>query len=138
MESYLCMVHCISHNSQTLGCCRTEGGNLPSKNVRLRIELDQLERAAEKGNKMAAGRARLLESWIDAEDSKSAKKADDRCKVIIGAYVASELKAGQLVVLTDTNSLLRELDKWLTRPNERAAILGNDGKGSPAFIRVTR
>ena len=132
------MVHCISHGSQTVGCYRTEGGNLSSNNVRLRIELSQLKRAADNGSTLAAGRARLLESWLDDEDSRARKRADDRCKVLIGAYVASELKAGRPVDLTDRPTLLAELSRWLVREPERIAVLGKDGKGSAAFLRITQ
>lgn len=105
--------------------------------VRLRQRLRALQKAAEAGDLGAAGEARLLEAWLDDDDAISAKRADDRVKVLIGAWVAAELKAGRRVVLDDPAALLSTLDGWLVRPMERIAVLGRDHQGSPAFRRVT-
>lgn len=107
------------------------------QNVRLRRRLESLQRAAEAGNRQAEGEARLLTAWLDDEAASSAKRADDRCKVLIGAYVAGELAAGRSVALGDAGALLAALDAWLVRPAERLAVLG-DGHGSEAFRRVLR
>lgn len=107
------------------------------QNVRLRRRLESLQRAAEAGNRQAEGEARLLTAWLDDDDASSVKRADDRCKVLIGAYVAAELAAGRSVALGDAGALLAALNAWLVRPSDRSAMLGNDGQGSVAFWRVT-
>lgn len=105
--------------------------------AKLRRRLAQLERAAEAGNSGAAGEARLLRAYLDDEARAAEKRADDRVKVLIGAYVGSELMAGRRVNLDDPATLLVGLDGWLVRPAERLALLGPDGQGSEAFRRVT-
>ncbi len=104
--------------------------------AKLRRRLQQLERAAETGSAGAAGEARLLREYLDDEARVAEKRADDRIKVLIGAYVAGELAAGRRVALYDAAELLAALDGWLTRPGERDAVLGSDGHGSEAFRRV--
>ncbi len=104
--------------------------------VRLRQRLKALKKAAEAGDRGAAGEARLLEAWLDDDDAISAKRADDRMKVLIGAWLAAELKAGRRIALDDPAALLIALEGWLVRPRERLAVLGSDGSGSPAFRRV--
>jgi hypothetical protein len=108
------------------------------QNVRLRQRLSSLQRAAEAGDRRAAGEAKLLAAWLNDEDTINAKRADDRCKVLVGAYVTSELAAGRPVALDDADAMLAALDGWLVRPRDRAAVLGNAGTGSPAFRRVLR
>ena len=108
------------------------------QNVRLRRRLESLQRAAETGDRGAAGEARLLAAWLDDEDASAAKKADDRCKVLVGAYVAHELDAGRPVALGDRSALLAALDGWLVCPGERLAVLGDDGQGSAALRRIIR
>ncbi len=105
--------------------------------AKLRRRLAQLESAAEAGNSGAAGEARLLRAYLDDEARVAEKRADDRCKVLIGAFVASELAARRRVALDDAGALLVALDGWLVRPAERLALLGPDGQGSEAFRRVT-
>lgn len=104
--------------------------------AKLRRRLQQLERAAEAGNAGAAGEARLLRAYLDDEDQATRKRQDDRVKVLIGAYTASELAAGRRPSLDDPSALLAALDGWLVRPAERLAVLGSDGTGSPALRRV--
>ena len=104
--------------------------------AKLRRRLQQLERAAETGSAGAAGEARLLRAYLDDEARAAEKKADDRVKVLVGAFVAGELAAGRRVALDDPSALLAALDGWLVRPAERRAVLGSDGTGSPAFRRV--
>ncbi|WP_455233698.1 hypothetical protein [Geopseudomonas aromaticivorans] len=105
--------------------------------VRLRQRLRALQKAAEAGDRGAAGEARLLEAWLEDDDAISAKRADDRVKVLVGAWVAAQMKAGHPVVLDDASALLAAMDGWLVRPMERLAVLGQDRQGSPAFRRVT-
>lgn len=104
--------------------------------AKLRRRLQQLERAAETGSAGAAGEARLLRAYLDDEARAAEKKADDRVKVLVGAFVAGELAAGRRVALGDAGALLAALEAWLVRPAERLAVLGSDGTGSDAFRRV--
>lgn len=118
----------------------TKGGAIAPGRVelsaKLRRRLQQLERAAEAGNPGAAGEARLLRAYLDDEEQAARKRQDDRVKVLIGAYTASELAAGRRPSLDDPSALLSALSAWLVRPGERAAVLGADGQGSEAFRRV--
>lgn len=104
--------------------------------VKLRRRLESLQRAAAAGNTGAAGEARLLESWLDDEEAIRRKRQDDRCKVLVGALVGQWLSTGRPVLLHDQLALLDALDKFLVRPAERDAVLGDDGTGSEAFHRV--
>lgn len=106
------------------------------QNVRLRRRLEALQRAAAGGDRAAEGQARLLADWLDDEAATAAKRADDRVKVLAGAWVAAELAAGRTVALDDPSALLASLEAWLVRPGERDAVLGADGQGSEAFRRV--
>lgn len=108
------------------------------QNVRLRRRLEALQRAAAGGDRAAEGQARLLAAWLDDEAATAAKRADDRVKVLAGAYVASELAAGRQVALGNAGALLGALEAWLVRPGERDAVLGADGQGSEAFRRVLK
>lgn len=108
------------------------------QNVRLRRRLEALQRAAANGDRAAEGQARLLADWLDDEAATAAKRADDRVKVLTGAWLAAELAAGRPVALSDAGALLAALDGWLVRPAERLAVLGSDGTGSPALRRVLR
>lgn len=106
------------------------------QNVRLRRRLEALQRAAAGGDRAAEGQARLLAAWLDDEAATTAKRQDDRVKVLTGAWVAAELAAGRPVALDDPSALLAALSAWLVRPGERDAVLGADGQGSEAFRRV--
>ena len=83
------------------------------------------------------GRARLLRDWIDTEERKSNKRQDDRVKVLVGAAVLFSLQQGHPLDLKDRAAVLALLDDFLTRPQERDAVLGADGLGSAAFHRCT-
>lgn len=104
--------------------------------VRLEHRLKQLQQAAREGDNGAANRAEALAVYLGKQADAEAKRADDRVKVLIGAYAAAELAAGRRVVLGDAAALLAALDGWLVRPGERDAVLGADGQGSEAFRRV--
>ncbi len=106
--------------------------------VRLEHRLKQLQQAAREGDHGAANRAEALAVYLGKQADAEAKRADDRCKVLIGAFVSGELAAGRRVVLSDAAALLAALDAWLVRPAERLAVLGSDGTGSPALRRVLR
>lgn len=69
----------------------------------------------------------------EARQRATAKKADDRVKVLVGAAVLNQ----QAHLPTDKRAdLLSLLDGFLTRPAERLAVLGEDSKGSEAFKRL--
>lgn len=118
----------------------TKGGAFAPGRVKLsaklRRRLQQLERAAETGSAGAAGEARLLRAYLNDEARAAEKKADDRVKVLVGAFVAAELAAGRPVALGDAAELRAALGGWLVRPAERLAVLGPDGTGSDALRRV--
>lgn len=101
------------------------------KNVRLRRRLQALQRAAEAGDRGAAGEAQLLAAWLDDEAASNAKRADDHAKIIGGVWLAREVEAGRI----DPHDLLRDLGELL-QGSHRERIVGEDGKGSPAFWRV--
>jgi len=68
----------------------------------------------------------------EARQKASVKKVDDRIKILVGAAVLhQQSQAG-----TDPGALLALLNSFLTRPAERLAVLGEDGKGSEAFQRL--
>lgn len=64
------------------------------------------------------------------------KKEDDRVKVLVGAALLDQLKRQGKTKALDLPGLLALLDGFLTRPGERQAVLGEDGKGSAALLRV--
>ena len=104
--------------------------------IKLKRRLESLQKSGSAGNKGAAGEARLLAAWLEDEATITQKRADDRCKVIVGALVGTALLSGRSVVLSDQRTLLDALDAFLVRPAEREAVLGLDGNGSEAFSRV--
>lgn len=68
----------------------------------------------------------------EARQKASAKKAEDRVKVLVGAAILNQLarNPGQYA------ELLGVMDAFLSRPGERLAVLGEDGKGSESFRRL--
>lgn len=83
------------------------------------------------------GRADRLRKWLDDDAKKRDKRADDRVKVLVGAAVLFTIQQGHAVDLGDSTALLALMSAFLTRPQERDAVLGADGLGSPAFHRCT-
>lgn len=83
------------------------------------------------------GRADRLRKWLDDDEKKSNKRADDRLKILVGAAVLYELQNGHRVDLRDTTALLKLMSDFLVRDQERLAVLGEDGRGSAAFHRCT-
>lgn len=65
------------------------------------------------------------------------KKEDDRVKVLLGAAVLNSIQRGHPLDLKNRAALLALLDDFLSRPAERLAVLGEDGKGSDALRRLT-
>lgn len=68
----------------------------------------------------------------EARQRATAKKAEDRIKVLVGAAVLHQ----QTQSTEKRAALLSLLDGFLTRPSERLAVLGEDGKGSEALHRM--
>ena len=62
----------------------------------------------------------------------TARKAEDRVKVLVGAAVLHQ----QTKSIEKNAALLSLLDGFLTRPTERLAVLGEDGQGSEAFKKL--
>lgn len=83
------------------------------------------------------GRANRLRDWIEKEGRKSDKRQDDRVKVLVGAAVLNSIQQGHPLDLKDRAAVLALMSAFLTRPQEREAVLGADGLGSPAFHRCT-
>jgi hypothetical protein len=62
------------------------------------------------------------------------KKEDDRVKVLVGAALLDQVKRegdgyAELIAL---------MDKFLARPGERTAVLGENGQGSEALRRLSK
>lgn len=89
---------------------------------------DKLEELKRKRDQLNA-RIQQQEARLRAGE----KKAEDRVKVLVGAAILEHVKAGHL----DPAELLGVLDGFLVRPTERAAVLGDDGKGSDTLRRLT-
>ncbi|MQT44260.1 hypothetical protein GHO45_25440 [Pseudomonas sp. FSL R10-0765] len=68
----------------------------------------------------------------EARQKASVKKAEDRIKVLVGAAVLNQ----HMQTPSKHGELLAVMDSFLTRPAERLAVLGEDGKGSEAFKRL--
>jgi seryl-tRNA synthetase len=68
----------------------------------------------------------------EARQRATAKKAEDRVKVLVGAAVLHQ----QTQSTEKRAALLTLLDGFLTRPAERLAVLGEDGQGSDTFKRL--
>ena len=69
----------------------------------------------------------------EARQKATAKKAEDRVKVLVGAAVLHQ----QTQSTEKRAALLSLLDGFLTRPSERLAVLGEDGQGSKALKKLT-
>ena len=68
----------------------------------------------------------------EARQKATAKKAEDRIKVLVGAAVLHQ----QTQSTEKRAALLSLLDGFLTRPSERLAVLGEDGQGSKALKKL--
>lgn len=71
---------------------------------------------------------------VESRQKATAKKAEDRVKVLVGAAVLHQ----QTQSTEKHAALLALLDSFLTRPAERIAVLGEDGQGSVAFKNLVR
>lgn len=99
-------------------------------------ELAAIEAEAAVRVAQARVRAERAQARAEAAQGGAEKREDDRVKVLVGACVGHALSCGQGVVWGDAPGLLAELDRFLVRPRERVAVLGEDGGGSAAFWRV--
>jgi len=70
---------------------------------------------------------------VEARERAQQKKADDKAKVLVGAAILEEVKAGRFQL----QDLLGVMDRFLSRPYERKAVLGEDGRGSEVLRRLT-
>jgi len=68
----------------------------------------------------------------EVHQKATARKAEDRVKVLVGAAVLHQ----QTQSTEKRAALFSLLDGFLTRPAERLAVLGEDGKGSDSFKRL--
>ena len=105
--------------------------------VRLEKRLRGLKQRASRGDEAAAGQAQLLEQHLALKSAGLSKKEDDRVKVLVGAAVLFSLQQGHPLELKDRAAVLQLMSDFLTRPQERLAVLGEDGRGSAAFHRCT-
>lgn len=82
------------------------------------------------------GRAKRLRDWITGQEKKSLKREDDRVKILVGAAVLFSLQQGHSLDLASRAAVLDLMDSFLQRPQERFAVLGEDGRGSDALRRL--
>ena len=104
--------------------------------VVLERRLRALQKLATGGDRAAAGQAQLLEQHLTLKAASSTKKEDDRVKVLVGAAVLFSLQQGHPLDLKDKAAVLALMDDFLSRPAERLAVLGEDGRGSDALRRL--
>lgn len=105
--------------------------------VVLEKRLRALKKRAAGGDEAAAGQAQLLEQHLTLKAAGVSKKEDDRVKVLVGAAVLNSIQRGHPLDLKDRAAVLALMDGFLVRPQERFAVLGEDGLGSAAFHRCT-
>ena len=94
------------------------------KGIKRMADLDELKRKRDQLT------AKIQQA--EARQRTTAKKADDRVKVLVGAAVLHQ----QTQSTEKRAALLALLEGFLTRPAERLAVLGEDGQGSEAFKRL--
>lgn len=68
----------------------------------------------------------------EARQKASIKKTEDRIKILVGAAVLNHHGHNP----DSHHQLLAMMDAFLSRPTERAVVLGEDGKGSESFKRL--
>ena len=79
--------------------------------------------------------ARIQKAEALQRDNDS--KAETKVKVLVGAAILNAIKNGSNSEKT-MNWLLQNLQSFLTRDRDRAAVLGSDGTGSEAFKRLSQ
>lgn len=105
--------------------------------VVLEKRLRGLKRRAARGDVAAAGQAQLLEQHLSLKAAGVSKREDDRVKVLVGAAVLNSIQRGHPPDLKNRAAVLALMDDFLSRPAERLAVIGEDGRGSAAFQRCT-
>lgn len=106
--------------------------------VVLEKRLRTLKKRAAGGDVAASGQAQLLEQHLKLKTAGADKRADDRVKVLVGAAVLYAVQQGHPPDLSGGRAaVLALMDDFLSRPAERLAVLGEDGKGSDALRRLT-
>ena len=105
--------------------------------VRLEKRLRGLKQRAARGDAAAAGQAQLLEQHLTLKAAGVSKKEDDRVKVLVGAAVLYAVQQGHPPDLSGGRAaVLALMSDFLSRPAERLAVLGEDGRGSDALRRL--
>lgn len=105
--------------------------------VVLEKRLRGLKRRAAGGDVAAGGQAQLLEQHLKLKAAGVSKKEDDRVKVLVGAAVLHSTQQGHPPDLSGGRAaVLALMDDFLSRPAERLAVLGEDGRGSDALRRL--
>ncbi len=105
--------------------------------VVLEKRLRGLLRLAAGGDRAAEGQALSLEQHLKLKAAGGAKKEDDRCKLLVGAAVLFATQQGHPPDLSGgRGAVLALMDDFLSRPAERLAVLGEDGRGSDALRRL--
>jgi seryl-tRNA synthetase len=94
------------------------------KGIKRMTDLDELKRKRDQLT------AKIQQA--EARQKATARKAEDRIKVLVGAAVLHQ----QTQSTEKRAALLALLDGFLTRPAERLAVLGEDGQGSEVFRRL--
>ena len=102
----------------------------------LEKRLRGLLRRAAGGDEAAAGQAQLLEQHLTLKAAGVSKKEDDRLKILLGAAVLNSIQRGHPLDLKNRAAVLALMDDFLSRPAERLAVLGEDGRGSDALRRL--
>ena len=88
---------------------------------------------------MKKKREQLDARIAQAESRLRAQRSKDETtvKVLVGSAVLNAIKNGNKSEAT-LNWLVGNLQSFLTRDRDRAAVLGSDGKGSEAFKRLSQ
>lgn len=91
-------------------------------------DLEELKRKRDQ----AIARVQQAEARLKA----NTKQEDDRVKILVGAAILDHHKRTGSLPGGELKDLLSLMDGFLTRQNERKAVLGADQQGSEALRRV--
>lgn len=72
---------------------------------------------------------------VEAREKTSNKKQEDQIKILIGAAVLNEIRTGHK---DNSGWLLGVLSKFLVRDREIKSVLGDNGLGSDALLRMMK
>lgn len=109
-----------------------------STHTKQRRELARYQKLAAAGVPGAAKQAEALQVWLVRQERDTRTRQDNRVKVLVGAWLGYDLGDGSEIPRLDAGEVLRGMEGFLIRPDERLAILGADGQGSEVFWRVFR